>query len=1281
MKDHNSKLNNYILGLDIGVNSIGWAVVECKPIKTTYTSKGETKQSTQYDPVQIVALNSRIFQEMVEAKTSEPKNKARRTARGMRRRLARLKGRREALLDYLQKQKLLPKEVDEDICNDIDQQFAKRIVQGSRAQNRLTKLGWEADERQLASPFFMRAYGLDYELQPYEFGRVLLQLQKRRGYKSNSGAKYDALREELKLGDWEADTDEKETQSHGENEDKEAKEEKKQVLAGIGHLQKAMQDTNSRTLGEYICKRACKEQQRARRITQYSVVNEKETKEKEKIEIENTLYADRKLYKQEFVALWGKQAPLLNLSDKKRAEIEGILFYQRPLLNPPPHKKRWKHLRYNDVGNCSFLPKKQRAPKALLESQDYRTYACINNIYLGKGKDQKGLTQEQRQLLYEKANDSAEVNKSGRLTWANVKKILGQGINYESAADEESQKNAKSGLVGNLTAMSIKKIIGNKWDSLEEAKQKQLVNDLLYVQDKVKLYERLEKYWGFGDGAHGEAHRLAELELEPGHMRHCKKVIVSLLDRMKQEGEDYARACEQLGYGTKQNYKLSKDSIETSDIPSIANPRVQKSLYEIRRVVNAVLKKYGKLSVIRLEMARELKQSKKHRAETQKIQVQNRKLNQEADYELRAVRRSERIYGSLAQSNAGYHYNSKDDIHKYKLWKEQNAQCLYCGQPISGNELLQNAQVDHILPQSAFAQNYLNTVIACQTCNQEKGGRTPYQTWGSDLDRWSQIEKRVKNLKLHKKKEERLLTDKDDFLDEEGFVESQLNDTRYIAVAAKNYLQVIGVPIEVTKGGATAKLREYWGLDKVLPAHPEEKINLELIEERTGEVIEEKQVSVKEIKRFEKKKDTLSIAKYDLKQAEQAKNRRDHRHHAVDAFTVAMTDRSNLIGLTKLNRLYRNQKTDESEEIKKIKDKLRLPKHWKSDNDVLRKDLKSLLDKAIVSHEAKHKVWGALHEDTIYGKSFYISEMPLATDANTWKRIEKYLHTDREGQGDITWVLREKEREVLADWIEQQSSRKPKERTLPFLDGKPLTQIKLAHRCYVVRKPLNEELIKSLKGDWQEGKGKWIKDRTVYEVLQQWLQKHGEKNIKADLQKDPPRMPNKRHPERSHPIRSVRLAQKKGSQSVTEVRPGQVCDLGSNHHMELFISGEGEKQKKKGRVVSMKEAAERKSRKQAIIDREPSSEWGEGWKFWMSLQVNDLVEWEADKLAAEKQDHKDLGPLVYRVQKMVVDGTTVFRHHSLATSSDSDHHGKIQASPNTCYCRKLKVDALGNRQD
>lgn len=131
------------LGLDLGTNSIGWAVLEL-----------ENKDDSM-EPIRLVDMGSRIFSDGREPKTGEPLATARRTARGIRRNIKRRKQRRRELFRQLQSDNLFPK----------------------------TKA--EAAKLKAINPYEMRVKALDEKLEPMELARALFHLGVRRGFKSN----------------------------------------------------------------------------------------------------------------------------------------------------------------------------------------------------------------------------------------------------------------------------------------------------------------------------------------------------------------------------------------------------------------------------------------------------------------------------------------------------------------------------------------------------------------------------------------------------------------------------------------------------------------------------------------------------------------------------------------------------------------------------------------------------------------------------------------------------------------------------------------------------------------------------------------------------------------------------------------------------------------------------------------------------------------------------------------------------------------------------------------
>lgn len=130
----------YRLGLDVGTNSLGWAVLEL---------------DAQNNPIHVVRIGSRIFGDGRNPKDGSSKAVERRGPRQMRRRRDRYLRRRTKYIDALIRGGLLPESV-------VERQALLSL-----------------------NPYRLRAEGLERQLTPSEFGRALFHLQQRRGFKSN----------------------------------------------------------------------------------------------------------------------------------------------------------------------------------------------------------------------------------------------------------------------------------------------------------------------------------------------------------------------------------------------------------------------------------------------------------------------------------------------------------------------------------------------------------------------------------------------------------------------------------------------------------------------------------------------------------------------------------------------------------------------------------------------------------------------------------------------------------------------------------------------------------------------------------------------------------------------------------------------------------------------------------------------------------------------------------------------------------------------------------------
>ena len=135
-----NKSENIRLALDIGTNSIGWAVY---------------KLNKQKKPISIAGTGVRIFSSGRKDKDYTTLNATRRQKRLQRRQRDRYLQRRTYLLYLLKKYGLFPE----------DKVFGKNL--------------------QALNPYELRAKGLDEKLDIHHFGRALFHINQKRGFKSN----------------------------------------------------------------------------------------------------------------------------------------------------------------------------------------------------------------------------------------------------------------------------------------------------------------------------------------------------------------------------------------------------------------------------------------------------------------------------------------------------------------------------------------------------------------------------------------------------------------------------------------------------------------------------------------------------------------------------------------------------------------------------------------------------------------------------------------------------------------------------------------------------------------------------------------------------------------------------------------------------------------------------------------------------------------------------------------------------------------------------------------
>ncbi len=250
------------------------------------------------------------------------------------------------------------------------------------------------------------------------------------------------------------------------------------------------------------------------------------------------------------------------------------------------------------------------------------------------------------------------------------------------------------------------------------------------------------------------------------------------------------------------------------DIPR--NPVVLRALNQARKVVNALIKEYGSPHEVHIEMARDLSRPLDERREIEKLQKEFRDNNEKiktqfaADFNIvGTVKGKEFEKYQLYREQQGKCAYSIEPMDIHRLFEQGYVEIDHA-LPYS----------------RSFDDSKNNRVLVLARENRNKGNQIPYEylNGAEESDRWRQFVAFVEGNKSYRQaKRSRLLRKDFGGKEAEGFRERNLNDTRYICKFFKNYVEQYLQLHEdseakrcvVLSGQMTSFLRARWGLVKV----------------------------------------------------------------------------------------------------------------------------------------------------------------------------------------------------------------------------------------------------------------------------------------------------------------------------------------------------------------------------------------------------------------------------------------------------------------------------------
>lgn len=793
----------------------------------------------------------RIFTKAENPKNGDSLAAPRREARGARRRLARRKARLNAIKRLLCKEFEL--NLNDYLANDGELPKAYQTSKDTK------------------SPYELRSLALEQKLEPKELARVILHIAKHRGY-GNKHAKTGSDKDSGK------------------------------VLSAIKVNETAMKD-KYQSVGEYLYKEFYQKLRLESEKKGNNITKEFKNVRNKKESYEHCVAQEQ--VRAELELIFAKQKDFgATFSKNFESQIIETAFYQRDLKS------------FEDkVGKCVFYENENRAPKDSLSAMEFVALTRIINTLKNLEKKSKNLGIGETYGKDKIQEILKNVFDKGEMSYKELRKILKLNESILFAKDSKldytkgMQEAEKAKFIELKNLKAFKKAMGGDFSKFPREELDKIATDIVLIKSKENLAKKLQNYSALSKE---QVEALSNLNFAK-HIDLSLKALDKILPFMR-EGLSYDEAVKKVGLQEHRKYKQKGEFlIPLKEYePYLANPVVARALSEYRKVLNALLRKYGNVHKIHLEFTREAGKNYDERKKIEKEQREHFEANQ------KAIQQCEILGLPINGAN----------ILKMKLWIEQGECCVYSGEKITSKHFFDSnaLQVDHIYPYSrSFDDSYMNKVLVFAKENQNKLNKTPFEAFGNNKEKWDRILSLSANLP---KQKQRRISNKD-FKDKElGFIARNINDTGYIARLAsqwtnnclkfenlsENEVTIAGekgssVHIEVVSGKLTSTLRHYWGLGD--------------------------------------------------------KDRNNHLHHAVDAVILAYTNNAMI-------EAFANFKKTQEQNKRKFYAKQIAESEYKAKKAFFEpcKDFRSKvlekIDSIFVSKPPRKRARGALHEETFY---------------------------------------------------------------------------------------------------------------------------------------------------------------------------------------------------------------------------------------------------------------------------------------------------------------------------
>ncbi len=1157
-----------VLGLDLGVASIGWAFIQ----------EGDNKS-------EILGLGSRIIP--LDTDEKDEFNKGQKISKNQKRTLRRTL--RKGYDRYQLRKKDLHEKLEEHSMLPDAKYFSLSALELYGLRNNAVQ---------------------DQEISLKELGRIFLHLNQKRGYKSS--------KKEITADDKTTDYEKV-----------------------INDRYDIIRNDNI-TVGQYFYQQLQKD---------------------ERFRIKEKVFP-RHAYLEEFDKIWAVQQkynPETLTEDLYKKIRNEIIFYQRPLKSQKGLVSvcEFEGSYYTTKEEKEIFSGPRVSPKSSPIFQVCKIWESINNIRI---RNKRG---EEFEITLEKKYEMFNyLDNNDRLSQTELFKILEIGKNEGYYTDALTKK---KGIQGNITKADLRKAIDNDelseklfvfnllieesdavdTDTGEIVKRKKIKAEFekqpLYklwhiaysIPEEKDIVNKLQKEFGLSAEV---AARIAKIDFSKGGFGNKSTRAIRKILPYLQEGHKYSLASAFAGYNhsdsitTEENMarKLA-DKLKLLPKNSLRQPVVEKILNQLINLVNALMEnpKYGRPDEIRVELARELKQSREERNDTYS------RINDAESYHNKI---REKL---LAHEEFKKKKVTRKDIERYKLWEEFGMKSPYEPSKVIGIGELYNGgyDVEHVIPKSrVFDDSFSNKTICPRRLNSGENAKNQMTAFdfmetqgdGKFHDFLALIEAAYNNRKISKTKRDKLLMPVNKIPGD--FIERQLVETRYISRKAKEILTQVCRNVWSTSGSITNYLRYQWGWDDVLiklnwDKYPEEMKRVEEVDGKTRYFID-------------------GWTKRD-----------DHRHHAIDALTIACTTQGTIKRLNDLNKVVEAKQNQSQQQALKESNENGLKAYIDKTKPFSTSQIESITSGVLISYKAGKKVatYGKRmikkHGKTIIAQDKIIVPRGPLSEEGTYGKIRF--------NGKDEYVVKYKLGAGLGYLFSGNETVKTSKK------GKEKDQIQVVLDSVV--------------------------DKGVRTAIQRRLHtfNNNPKLAFKDLDNNPVWM----NEEKRIPIKTVRCFTGLSAVEPVKVHdaPNNIVYTkfvkpGNNHHIAIYTDENGEKQE---HSVTFWHAVDRKAHELPVVITKPKEVWDkilqgksnypddflnklpkDKWVYECSMQQNELFVFNLTKNKIEEllsqREYSSISSNIYRLQK-VSTNNYYFRHH-LETKVDN----KINGVKNEMLFKKMR---------